>query len=563
MSSKVKRLNESQRLEVISKLNQPNPPSKRSIARQYEVSETAIRKIWLNRENIRKRSALMSEETKKKKLRASVGRFTELEDKLYLWIDSMRRASLPVPPSLAILKAKKIAEELLIPQDAFKASWQWFSRFRERRGLQRILLHGEGAEVDRENPDLLEALDKLYAIISKYNPENVYNMDETGLFFRLLPKYTLLMPFEDVGSTRGKKRAKERVSLVVCANATGTHKIPCTLIGKPKFPACIRNREWPVKYFNQNKAWMDVATCWKWFEEVFYPQVRKKTGRPVLLLMDNAPGHFAAFEKNNIKVVFFPPNCSSWKQPCDMGIIAALKKRYKYLYLKDVLNFYELDENLKALKKEQAKRLPRGAAGVAYGNPAHLLDAAHYIKLAWDAISDVTIKNAFNKAELLTLQEGADEEVDIMGELLRSFKILNIPIDESTIDEFVHVDDENSEEFSHEILVDVNDVLERMQTTNDNEDESDHTMVEACVQSPELTESDITFGGFENMYIKVLEVEDQLLCPDVQAQAENDYNDLKNSFDLFQQKLRQVVLKAKRKRERNMHQLTIHDLFKS
>ena len=150
-----------------------------------------------------------------------------------------------------------------------------------------------------------------------------------------------------------------------------------------------------------------------------------------------------------------------------------------------------------------------------------------------------------------------------MGELLRSFKILNIPIDESTIDEFVHVDDENSEEFSHEILVDVNDVLERMQTTNDNEDESDHTMVEACVQSPELTESDITFGGFENMYIKVLEVEDQLLCPDVQAQAENDYNDLKNSFDLFQQKLRQVVLKAKRKRERNMHQLTIHDLFKS
>ena len=66
MSSKVKRLNESQRLEVISKLNQPNPPSKRSIARQYEVSETAIRKIWLNRENIRKRSALMSEDTKKK-----------------------------------------------------------------------------------------------------------------------------------------------------------------------------------------------------------------------------------------------------------------------------------------------------------------------------------------------------------------------------------------------------------------------------------------------------------------------------------------------------------------
>jgi hypothetical protein len=27
-----------------------------------------------------------------------------------------------------------------------------------------------------------------------------------------------------------------------------------------------------------------------------------------------------------------------------MGIIAALKKWYKYLYIKDILNFYELDE---------------------------------------------------------------------------------------------------------------------------------------------------------------------------------------------------------------------------
>ena len=84
MSGKVKRLNESERLEVISKLNQPNPPSKRSIARQYEVSEATIRKAGLKREDIRKRSALMSKEVKKKAFKASVGRFTELEDKLYL-----------------------------------------------------------------------------------------------------------------------------------------------------------------------------------------------------------------------------------------------------------------------------------------------------------------------------------------------------------------------------------------------------------------------------------------------------------------------------------------------
>ena len=83
------------------------------------MSETTTRKFWSKRENIRKRSALMSEEAKKKTFRASVGRSTEVEDKLYLWIDSMRRVNLPVPPSFAILKARKIAEELLILQDDF------------------------------------------------------------------------------------------------------------------------------------------------------------------------------------------------------------------------------------------------------------------------------------------------------------------------------------------------------------------------------------------------------------------------------------------------------------
>ena len=102
---------------------------------------------------------------------------------------------------------------------------------------------------------------------------------------------------------------------------------------------------------------MDVKTCWKWFDEVFVPEVKKRTGCHILLLMDNAPGHFEAFECDNIQIVFFPLNCTSWKQPCDMGIIAALKKRYKYLYLKDVLDFYKLEEQEKLRKKDPGQRL--------------------------------------------------------------------------------------------------------------------------------------------------------------------------------------------------------------
>ena len=129
-----------------------------------------------------------------------------------------------------------------------------------------------------------------------------------------------------------------------------------------------------------------------------------------------------------------------------------------------------------------------------------MLDAAQYIKLAWNAISDVTTKNVFNKAELVTLKGGAHEEVNMMADLLCSFKALNIPIGESTLDEFVHVYDEDSEKFSYEIL-DVNEVLESIQATNDNEDENVHTVVESCAHSPAPTGNMSLFVGL-NTYTK-------------------------------------------------------------
>ena len=137
----------------------------------------------------------------------------------------MRCASLPVPPSLAIAKAKNIAFTMSIPESEFKASWQWLSQFRVRHGLQKMMLHGEGAEVNRNDPDLLQALENLYTLINQYDAENVYNMDKTGLFFRLLPRYSLLMPDEDITSTRGKKKSKDRVSLVVCTNRSEERRV--------------------------------------------------------------------------------------------------------------------------------------------------------------------------------------------------------------------------------------------------------------------------------------------------------------------------------------------------
>ncbi len=80
-----------------------------------------------------------------------------------------------------------------------------------------MLLHGKGVEVNKSDLGLLATLDDLYAIITQYDPKNVYNMDKIGLFFRLLPRYNLLMPDEDISTTRGKKKNPKIRFLLSCA----------------------------------------------------------------------------------------------------------------------------------------------------------------------------------------------------------------------------------------------------------------------------------------------------------------------------------------------------------
>ena len=110
----------------------------------------------------------------------------------------------------------------------------------------------------------------------------------------------------------GEKKQKDQVTLLVCANSTGTHKVPTAMVGKYKQPVCIHHRMRPIPYFSQANAWVDRPTCSKWFDEVFVPAVHHGTGQPILLLMDNAPVHFEeGFERNGIRVYFFLPNCTS------------------------------------------------------------------------------------------------------------------------------------------------------------------------------------------------------------------------------------------------------------
>jgi len=126
--------------------------------------------------------------------------------------------------------------------------------------------------------------------------------------------------------------AKERITLMVCTNSDGTHKLPPVAIGKSAKPQCFRdapNGSPPIPYKSQKNAWMDSETAQHWFDECFRPEVESIHGSdPILLIWDNAPPHVHVESTSpSIEIKLLPENLTSVYQPMDQGVIAALKVR--------------------------------------------------------------------------------------------------------------------------------------------------------------------------------------------------------------------------------------------
>ena len=106
----------------------------------------------------------------------------------------------------------------------------WWEKVRKRNGIDKsVRLHGE---VDRDK--IKEKILEIQKALEECDPEYVYNWDETGLYFRLIPSATYTARNEAWKRTHGTKaqKAKDCVTLVTCTNATGTHKLPLAMIGK-------------------------------------------------------------------------------------------------------------------------------------------------------------------------------------------------------------------------------------------------------------------------------------------------------------------------------------------
>ena len=226
-------------------------------------------------------------------------------------------------------------------------------------------------------------MDRFRAELGNYQPDNVFNIDESGLLYRAIPNRTYLQNDGDVRQVgRGCKamKAKERLTIILCVNATGSCKLTPVVIGSTKNPRCFKKTAPCLPYYHQTNAWNDSINYKKWWDEVFLPTVRKHTRDPVAVLVNGFSGHDEKVNElmGQVTVFKFPPNITSVYQPLDQGIIAALKTGYKSRLLEKVVasvaNYNEL--------QGMAKQLPAGSAGLQYGCPAHVGDAVVLLKEA-------------------------------------------------------------------------------------------------------------------------------------------------------------------------------------
>ena len=184
--------------------------------------------------------------------------------------------------------------------------------------------------------------------------EQLYNADETGLYWRVLPKTTLASAVEK--DAPGGKSQKDRVTILGCANATGQHKLKPVLVGRYRNPRCFKHVDMkglPVHYTAQTNAWMSTED---WFQLQFIPTVMQHLqcqGLPckAILLIDNCSAH--SYEEvlcssdGKIRAIFLPPNTTSVIQPLDGRILETIKCNYRKLLLQHVLAANERETSWK------------------------------------------------------------------------------------------------------------------------------------------------------------------------------------------------------------------------
>lgn len=239
-----------------------------------------------------------------------------LDRVLHEWFLGRRAEGVPVSGPMLIEKAKDLYAQMRLTEPCvFSGGWLW--RFKARHGIKKLDASSEKQAADRQAAEQFCGFFRSLTAEHGLTPEQVYNADETGLSWRCWP-----------GPEGGQRR--DRLTVLMCANATGSHRIKPLVIGKCGGPRAPKSTQHvPVAHRSHGHAWADRVVFSDWFRHIFAPAVREHfralglpEGSKAVLLLDGARARPQEPELvcGNICTVFLPAGAAALLQPMDRGI---------------------------------------------------------------------------------------------------------------------------------------------------------------------------------------------------------------------------------------------------
>ena len=405
------------KLEIIDLVEKAPPgKKKKDIAAELSLPASTLSTVLKNKASLRASHAFGSS---KKKRHRDPSR-ADVDAALFQWFVAARTQSIPISGEIMKAKAEELALEL-DPAAPWTCSSGWLSRWKKRHNIKYRSVCGENASVDQSVCDDWKQ-STLQAVLQCYNHSDIFNADETGLFWRLLPDKTHAATGE---TCTGGKKSKERITLLICANMDGTEKRPLLAIGKFKSPRCFRNiQHLPTEYDANKSAWMTSAIFEGWLRK--WDNELSWQGRKIALFIDNCTAHPQVQDLQSIELFFLSPNTTSELQPCDQGIINALKAHYRKNMVKQLIQAIDNGSTLAKFK-------------------ISLLDALRMARAAWDSVTAETVANCFRKGGFSSPSEDTDsleEDRDLQeqeDEEQVSLDYLNLE-DRCSFEEYVNCD---------------------------------------------------------------------------------------------------------------------------
>lgn len=208
----------SSKIILLNKIkSQPFNLSHRKLAEITGVPKSTIARLLQQENQLRKEWALQRGRAGKSK-RKRDGKDPEVEEALDQWFSIVSGQGLNISGPVMKAKSEEIAKKL--GHNDFKATDGWLSRWKARHNIKLKKIHGEKSSADNVSSEQWRNT-KMPALLENFCADDIYNVDETGLYYRATPDGSLCYKHTALS---GYKKAMDRITVLCCANMSGWKK---------------------------------------------------------------------------------------------------------------------------------------------------------------------------------------------------------------------------------------------------------------------------------------------------------------------------------------------------